>query len=58
MSKLTDKVKAVTAKVTVKKTVAPKVEKKKSDVCPNCENSGLSCSVCKAGRDDVATDVV
>jgi len=42
------KLKEVIRKVTVKKTVAK--EEKKPEVCPNCEASGLKCSVCGAGN--------
>lgn len=50
--------KALAKKVAVKKAELKEVVEGVSTVCPNCEDSGMSCSVCKQGRDDDATFVV
>lgn len=41
----------------VKKAITPKIvlvkeEVRVSDVCPNCENSGLQCAVCSKPFED------
>lgn len=50
MRKVVEAVAGAVKKVVVKKTTAEEVP---STICPNCEDSGLSCGVCKVGRDDV-----
>ena len=52
------KAKEAAKKIVVKKTAPKPVVEEVSNVCFNCEDSGMSCAVCKKGRDDVATDVV
>jgi len=49
-----NKIEKAIKKLTAKKVAVKEVEEKTEGVvCPNCENSGLSCYVCKLGRDDV-----
>lgn len=50
--------KAAAKKIVVKKTAPQPGTEEVPTVCFNCEDSGMSCAVCKKGRDDVATDVV
>lgn len=52
------KAKEVAKKLVVKKTTKEEVPELVHVACTNCEDSGMSCSVCKNGRDDIATDVV
>jgi hypothetical protein len=57
MAKVIKAVKKVAAKV-VKKRAPRKVVQTQvdevfvNDVCSNCDNSGMTCSVCKNGRDN------